>query len=219
MACSQCCTKLKFICKTCSFLIGYIRNIALESILKSIKISCRNSKFGCKEIFAYAERDAHERTCQHAPCYCPMSNCTFRDQTTKLSTHFSSKHSSELWYLQRYGSFTTIYLPQDQPFHVINGKDGRLFLLLNSRNVASGNCLSLACIRPSSDVWDLEYELKVLGGQGNTLSLKGLPIDMTKWGGVYPDKHFLFVPSKQIGPRDVMKVDVKVRKIKPVAVE
>ncbi|KAK1363650.1 RING-type E3 ubiquitin transferase [Heracleum sosnowskyi] len=57
-ACSSCCGKLRNKCPSCCSPIGYNRCRALEKVLEAAKITCSNSKYGCKEKVSYSMKRA-----------------------------------------------------------------------------------------------------------------------------------------------------------------
>lgn len=47
----------------CLMPIGYNRCCAVEKLLESIKISCPNAKYGCKDMFSCNLKTSHEKEC------------------------------------------------------------------------------------------------------------------------------------------------------------
>ncbi|KAE8722317.1 ATP-dependent Clp protease proteolytic subunit 3 [Hibiscus syriacus] len=93
IACSTCCIKMWNRCPSCSTPIGYSRCRAIEKVLESVKVSCQNLKYGCKEAFSYSLKQKHEKTCSFAPCSCPLSECCFEGSSEELSAHFEDGRS------------------------------------------------------------------------------------------------------------------------------
>ncbi|KAL5745107.1 hypothetical protein ACOSP7_026253 [Xanthoceras sorbifolium] len=94
VACSSCCSKLGNKCPSSCSPIGHNRCRAIEKVLESVKVICANSKYGCKETMSYSQRDDHEKTCRHAPCLCPLSDCCFVGSSSQLYQHFIGRHNS-----------------------------------------------------------------------------------------------------------------------------
>ncbi|XP_008811968.2 putative E3 ubiquitin-protein ligase SINA-like 9 isoform X1 [Phoenix dactylifera] len=210
VACCSCWSKLDHKCYLCSCEISFSRNLALEKIIESIKISCRHAKYGCRRTINYTQRDHHEETCIYAPCYCPVSDCTFSGSTVMLSAHFSSKHSKSSKRFC-YGQPFKVNLKPMEPFFVLQGDDGHLFLLLNNRDVAMGYALSIACIRPDTPEGNFSYELTATGEESSVL-LKACTTNIKEWKGVHPTKAFLLVPHDFFYSSGIMLLDVCIQK-------
>uniref|UniRef100_A0A0D3EUB2 RING-type E3 ubiquitin transferase n=1 Tax=Oryza barthii TaxID=65489 RepID=A0A0D3EUB2_9ORYZ len=67
--CSSCHGKLpdKNRCHVCAMDTAYNRCFAVEQILRSILVPCRNAGYGCDAKTAYHDSDSHEDGCPHAP--------------------------------------------------------------------------------------------------------------------------------------------------------
>lgn len=76
-ACSQCCTRLKNKCASCTRKTGKNRCRAIEEVLESVKTTCCYQDYGCKAVIAYCRKQKHEKTCSFAPFMCPFSRCDF----------------------------------------------------------------------------------------------------------------------------------------------
>ncbi|XP_077220853.1 E3 ubiquitin-protein ligase SINA-like 10 [Tasmannia lanceolata] len=163
IACSSCCTKLKYKCHSCAFPIGYQRCLAIEKVIESIKISCCNAHYGCKETLSYSHKLTHEETCVHSPCTCPISDCNFLGAPKQLSFHFSNKHGASAIRF-RYNSPFTVSLLKNEPFVVLCGEDGLLFVLNNSAE-PMGNVVSVTGIGPTSPRGGFSYDLITRRGE------------------------------------------------------
>ncbi|KAI3942558.1 hypothetical protein MKW92_051231 [Papaver armeniacum] len=158
IACAPCCTKLGNKCPSCSWPIGYNRCRAIEKVIESIKISCKYSRYGCKETFSYKQKISHEEKCIYEPCTCPITDCTFTGSSERLYLHFSSKHWASARRFQ-YNSPFAVSFDKDDSFIIFQGEeDGRLFLL-NNRFERIGNALSMSCIGPSTVKGGFSYDL------------------------------------------------------------
>ncbi|XP_062004125.1 E3 ubiquitin-protein ligase SINA-like 10 [Rosa rugosa] len=147
IACSSCSTKIKNKCPSCSWPIGYNRCRAIEKVLESIRMSCQNIKYGCKEWMTCNNKNEHEKACMHSPCSCPHSGCNFVSSTKKLYQHFSSNHlNSATRFL--YNSSFSITINFNDKFLVLQEQnDGILFILDNTTEIL-GNMVRLSCIQP-----------------------------------------------------------------------
>ena len=131
IACSSCCTKLSNRCPSCSWPIGYNRCRAIEKVLESVKVSCQNTAYGCKETMSYSKKHEHEVTCNYAPCLCPYSNCNFRGSSKQLARHFRSDHLNSVIHFQ-YDCIFPVHLELNavDKFRILEeAKEGSLFIV------------------------------------------------------------------------------------------
>ncbi|KAJ6820781.1 E3 ubiquitin-protein ligase SINA-like 10 [Iris pallida] len=213
VACSSCCNKLQNKCPSCKLSINYSRCLALEKVIESIKVPCPYAKDGCKGKLSYAEHLSHADTCIFAPCFCPMPSCTFSASAQLLSSHFDDCHRDSFVRLP-YDVPVPIFLDCKDPFCVLRGPRGEIFLLLNDEGcMNSGNGLSMACIGPQGLEGALRYELAV-ARNGDSLQLKACMTNVKKWMGSYPTNVFLVVPQDfQVCGKVI--VDIRIQKQLP----
>ncbi|PKI68421.1 hypothetical protein CRG98_011218 [Punica granatum] len=176
VACTSCCVKMANKCPSCLMPIGYNRCRALEKVLESVRLTCKFSTYGCKETISYHQRQEHEKSCPHVPCYCPL-NCTFIGSSKQLSRHFSFEHPGSGTSF-RFNASKSICLRFDTKFHVLQEEiEDVLFLLTNGMDPL-GNKITISCIGPSSKgdyLYDLvaRYEQSYLKLQTFTRSIQG----------------------------------------------
>ncbi|KAL6900633.1 hypothetical protein ACP4OV_005309 [Aristida adscensionis] len=195
VACFSCWSRLSNKCHICSHAANFIRNIALEKIVESVKSSCSYSKWGCCELVNYAQRNTHEEDCLFAPSLCPIPGCGYKGFTGRWSGHFFTSHSSDgvrFIYGQPFG----VNLEVSTPFLVFLGEDDHLFLLLNNNMTPFGHAISVVCLRRGNLNWKFSYEIKVTstGNPDNRLQLEACVTNTKQWGGRYPAEAFLLVP-------------------------
>ncbi|XP_050369315.1 E3 ubiquitin-protein ligase SINA-like 10 [Argentina anserina] len=147
IACCSCSTKIKNKCPSCSWPIGYSRCRAIEKVLESVRMSCQNIKYGCKEWMTCSSKNEHEKACVHSPCQCPHSGCNFVSSMKQLYQHFSSNHlNSAIRFL--YNSSFSLTVNFSDKFLVLQEQnDGTLFVLDNQKEVV-GNMMRLSCMQP-----------------------------------------------------------------------
>ncbi|KAL5672015.1 hypothetical protein ACJX0J_016321, partial [Zea mays] len=95
VACFSCWSRLTNKCHICSSDANFVRNIALEKVVESVKSSCSYAKWGCNKLVSYACRNAHEESCLFAPSMCPIPGCGYRGFTGWWSGHFLTNHNSD----------------------------------------------------------------------------------------------------------------------------
>uniref|UniRef100_A0A0E0JDJ1 RING-type E3 ubiquitin transferase n=1 Tax=Oryza punctata TaxID=4537 RepID=A0A0E0JDJ1_ORYPU len=127
-----------------------VRCVGMEPVVNSIVVACAYAEHGCPDKIAYVNITEHEKTCPHAPCFCPESGCGFAAASTAaLADHFTALHnwpSHKFRYCQ----------PFDLRFHpgknvLIGEEDGTLFLLNAApaaEHVGGHAVVSLVSVRP-----------------------------------------------------------------------
>ncbi|KAL1206998.1 E3 ubiquitin-protein ligase SINA-like 7 [Cardamine amara subsp. amara] len=88
VACSCCCPKLSNKCPACASSIGQIRCRAMESVLESIFVPCRNEKLGCTQNVSYVKESTHAKECYFSPCSCPVQDCDYTGSYKDLYSHY-----------------------------------------------------------------------------------------------------------------------------------
>ncbi|KAL6626630.1 hypothetical protein ACP70R_030356 [Stipagrostis hirtigluma subsp. patula] len=146
VVCFICHGKLSDKCHICSRKTTFTRCFALEQFIDAVKVPCSNEKYGCNEFIAYYQKEKHENTCRHAPCFCPEQGCSFRGSTGLLLNHFVTEHGWSPTNIH-YNKPLKISLPQHSRFTLFVGEDQSMFLLVNTF-AGIGNALTMVCIRP-----------------------------------------------------------------------
>ncbi|KAG9448979.1 hypothetical protein H6P81_008944 [Aristolochia fimbriata] len=204
-ACSSCCMKLKHKCHSCSLPIGYTRCLAIEKVIESIKVYCKNSRYGCRETLSYSNKPNHEESCLHMPCSCPMINCNFTGSVEQLSIHINTSHWASAVRF-RYNCPFHVSLDKSEPFNVLFGEDGLLFIV-NNREEDMGHIISVHAIGPPSSKGGHAFNLITKRG-ARSLSLQSFaPIATKRSGGVAPGVDFLLVPY-DFNSCDQLKLEV-----------
>lgn len=147
IACSSCCRKISNKCPSCSMPIGYNRCRAMEKVLESVQMACRNAKFGCHQKFGYHMKNDHEKTCLFAPCSCPFSSCSYVGSFRILVKHFSTKHgASPTSFCFNFNTFFLMNVEREVRL-LKEAREDVLFVLKNE-TVDLGNKIKISCIGP-----------------------------------------------------------------------
>lgn len=190
--------------------IGYNRCRAIEKVLESVKISCINAKYGCKETVSYSKKNEHEKKCIHAPCICPHSSCDFVASSKELSLHISCKHEDSARQFT-YDRFFSVFLKVNDEFIVLQEQNGADLFMLNNKVEALGNMVNISCIGPDSLKTVYQYDI-FARSQGCCLKLQSFAKntqgcnanDTTSIG-------FLLIPSSFFGSSGQLKLDIRIR--------
>ncbi|KAF7033446.1 hypothetical protein CFC21_044544 [Triticum aestivum] len=163
--CSSCRDKLQDKCCLCSLPTVYNRCHMVENVVESIKLACSNSSHGCTARITYYQKEDHEKGCQHAPCFCPETGCSFSGPTKVLLEHFLGEHD---WCYGekdlRYGKTYRITLLGVQGPTVLMGNDGHLFLV-NMTMESLGGVISVCCVEPHISASRFKCRLALLCGE------------------------------------------------------
>ncbi|XP_044973710.1 E3 ubiquitin-protein ligase SINA-like 3 [Hordeum vulgare subsp. vulgare] len=145
--CSSCRDKLPDKCCFCSLPTVYNRCHRLEDVVESIQLACSNSEHGCTARITHYQKDEHEKDCPHVPCFCPVTDCSFKGPTAMLLEHFSRVHrapSTKFIYNEAFG----VRIHGDAPDSLILvGEDGHVFML-EVEMESAGGVISICCVQP-----------------------------------------------------------------------
>ena len=169
-ACFSCCRKLNKKCPICSIPIRSNRCSAVEKILDPLKVSCRNSKYGCEDTVSYTKINKHQKSCIYEPCFCPK--CDVVASSKELSLHFSSKHMDSAIHFVYDCSDLSISLNVNDKVVIFQEQNDRALFVLNNYNVVNvGNAVNITCIAPSSLGQIYNYEVRARSHKGSRLEL------------------------------------------------
>ncbi|KAH7533877.1 hypothetical protein FEM48_Zijuj04G0178300 [Ziziphus jujuba var. spinosa] len=206
VACSSCCGKIEHKCPSCSWPIGYNRCRAIEKVLEAVRISCSNTKYGCKELVRYSDKKSHESTCIHSPCSCPHPGCNVVSSAGNLYQHFRCKHLDCAVRFQ-YNRTFNVALDANERFQILQEQDEGVIFLLNNSSELLGNLLTVSCIwhRSFSGFF---YDI-VAKSQGNSLRLQSFT-ECTKRrsNSILVTTGFLLVPQNFRNSSNELKLEL-----------
>lgn len=207
IACSKCCGELRNKCPMCSMPIGYNRCRAVEKLLESIKISCPNAKYGCKDMFSCSMKSSHEKECIYIPCKCPHTGCGFLASSKELALHFSHRHVG--FGIQfTYDKFISVSLnTRQKQIVLLDQNDARLFIVHN-HIVQHGNMVHISYMGPKA-ITDTHYDV-LARSQGSTLILQSSMKTIQDNNGDAPTAGFLVIPSDHFGFGQ-LKLDIRIK--------
>ncbi|CAL5372562.1 unnamed protein product [Camellia sinensis] len=209
-SCSSCCFKLGNQCPSCAWPIGYNRCRAIEKVIESVKISCQNMKYGCKEAVSYSKKHDHEEACVYAPCLCPLPECNFVGSSKHLSLHFTSKHSNSTTRFC-YNCLFPISIEKQQKCLILHEQsEGGIFILNNGIDPL-GNIVNVSCIGPSSTKRAFAYDLIARNGE-SSVRLQSFTESIPGRVEHPPLKRFLLVPSDFVGSCRQLKLELCIRR-------
>ncbi|KAM0909346.1 hypothetical protein ACQ4PT_014865 [Festuca glaucescens] len=134
--CSACHDKLPGTEKACAVCSRPIsdRCHGVERIVGSILLPCSYHTHGCIGVIPYHQKAEHEKSCPHAPCFCPVKGCCFTGTTSALVDHFTAQHK---WPMTAFKYHEPFNVPVKVGVRILHGSgqdedkdsDSDLFLL------------------------------------------------------------------------------------------
>ncbi|KAG9129742.1 hypothetical protein Leryth_015450 [Lithospermum erythrorhizon] len=205
VACASCCIKINNKCPCCAFPIGYNRCRAIEKVIESVRISCENFGFGCKERIIYSQKYEHENACIYAPCACPIGNCNFEGPVKSLYAHLNGFHANSEDHFQFNCPFT-VCLGRDQGNLVIQEQaDGTIFILNHSYEFI-GHAFDVVCVGSSPSKKRFYYDILVCDGDSK-LKLQSSVGAISNAKNCTHRKRLL-VPNDFIGSSNFIKLEL-----------
>lgn len=179
----------------------------MEKVLESVKVPCRNTKYGCKQMVKYSNTHEHENTCILAPCSCPILDCNYVGSSWQLYSHFSLRHSisANSFFFNK---FFTVSLERSQRFLILREINETIIFILKHFSERHGSAINVACVAPSSSSsGQFSYDLVVRDGD-TSIKLQSSMENIPKWVDCPPLKKFLLVPNHYISTCGQLKLEV-----------
>ncbi|XP_076894019.1 putative E3 ubiquitin-protein ligase SINA-like 6 [Bidens hawaiensis] len=193
IACSSCCKKVKRKCPCCCMPIGYNRCRAVEKIVESVKVSCINTRNGCRRILTYSKQAKHEQVCVHAACSCPYPSCPYSGSSKNMYLHFGMQHAvSTTRFTYNTDFFVNVELHQKHIF--LQEQHESVVFILNHEVKEHGRALSVDCVGCSTLKACFECHITASDPMGS-LYLRSVPEVYTKWSEHPLRKMYLTIPS------------------------
>ncbi|CAJ2677987.1 unnamed protein product [Trifolium pratense] len=208
IACSKCCGELMNKCPMCLMPIGYNRCRAVEKLLESIKISCPNANYGCKEMLSCNMKGSHEKECIYTPCKCPHKGCGFLASSKELALHFSHRHVG-FGVQFTYGKYISVSLnTRQKEIVLIDQNDATLFIVHNIYLQKLGNMVHISCLGPKA-MAGFHYVVKAMT-DATTLKLK-TPVNIIQDNnGSAPTTGFLMITPDHLNFGQ-LKLDIRIK--------
>ncbi|KAL3341338.1 hypothetical protein AABB24_025743, partial [Solanum stoloniferum] len=206
IACASCCTKTANKCPSCSWPIGYNRCRAMEKVLESVKVSCVNKMYGCKEILSYSKKTDHESACIYVPCSCPSHGCDFLGTSTNVYAHFTDKHASSADHIF-FNAVHPIHIEKDQSYKILQMRTEGILFIINHASNRVGSAFNIICVGPARQKRRFSYKLVVTDGE-SSFKLESIAESMPNWSENSPLKKFLVVPRDVVNSSAPLKLNV-----------
>ncbi|XP_024977728.1 putative E3 ubiquitin-protein ligase SINA-like 9 [Cynara cardunculus var. scolymus] len=210
IACSTCCSKVKRKCPSCCMPIGYNRCRAIEKVIESIRVSCKNSRYGCKEMMPYSKKGEHEQSCPHATCFCPHPSCPFAASSKNLYLHFGIQHAASTTRFT-YNTTFTLRVETHQKHVLLQEQHESVIFILNHEVQERARSFNVDCVGTSLLKTAFIYQLSAKSME-TSVSLQSVPEIYAKWSEHNPRKNYLTVPSEFSGYCGILSLDVCIKK-------
>ncbi|KAL3525505.1 hypothetical protein ACH5RR_013877 [Cinchona calisaya] len=210
VACTSCCSKIRNKCPSCSWPIGYNRCRAIEKVLESVKVSCRNLMYGCTCIVKYCHKLEHDHRCIFTPCSCPLLNCNFVGSCWHMGSHFNYSHPTSVNTFL-FDKLFSVSLEKSQKFTILRESNETIIFILNHFSESRGSAINIVCLAPPGSGSRFSYELKAIDGDTSIQLLSSVE-SITKWVDCPPARKFLLVPSYYTSSCGRLKLNVRIRK-------
>ncbi|XP_071733898.1 E3 ubiquitin-protein ligase SINA-like 7 [Rutidosis leptorrhynchoides] len=210
IACNSCCSKIKRKCPSCYLPIGYNRCRAIEKVIESVKISCKNAPYGCYKTMNYSKKDEHEQTCPYVKCFCPHPSCPFASSSENLYFHFGKQHADSITRFT-YNTTFTLSIQRTSKHMFLQEQNESVIFILNHEVKEHGRSFSVDCVGPSSLKTSFVCHLTAKKMEA-ILSLQCVPEMYTKWSDNTPKKYILTVPSNFSLSNGVLSLGVRIKK-------
>jgi len=103
--------------------------------------------YGCRQFIVYYQKEKHEKTCLHAPCFCPEDGCSFKGSTGSLLDHFVIEHKWSPTNFH-YNEAQRISIPRHCRFTLLVAEEEQSMFLVVNTLIHMGNALTTISIRP-----------------------------------------------------------------------
>ncbi|CAA7055667.1 unnamed protein product [Microthlaspi erraticum] len=196
LVCSSCCPKLRNKCPSCALPVGNIRNRAMETVVESIFVSCRNSELGCKWKSPYGNESAHEKQCNFSPCSCPVQDCDYTGSVYDINDHYIDH--DEIWLLNDFSrgrSFTVCMNISDKILISREASTRSLFPVQCFREPC-GVYVTVSCIAPPSpEAKRFSYDVSYTTSDGHTVVYKSPEVKrVLEVSYETPQDNFMLIP-------------------------
>ncbi|XP_015698952.2 E3 ubiquitin-protein ligase SINA-like 11 [Oryza brachyantha] len=220
ITCATCMEETGQGCLWCRSTEATMRCRVMEHFLAAVSVPCSFTHLGCAAMVPYGDREAHEATCVHAPCYCPIRGCSSPYSGVSLLDHLRHNHPEIRRTCVDRGSLSAIMMRGGELARLLCLADDKdravaVFLLVVDQCEAPATGRSLWMVRlkaePPADVKEEEedeseasskeeFRYKIMvSGNGGVLSLVGETVPTVgRLTAPYRPTTFLFVPGAML---------------------
>ncbi|XP_052624077.1 E3 ubiquitin-protein ligase SINA-like 10 [Lactuca sativa] len=194
-SCYTCLIRSENKCPSCSVPKGFKHCRGMEKLIASLRVECKNKKFGCQEILMNHKRAKHENICPHTLCFCPDSSCGLAASCKLLYNHFSRHHSAIQFV---YNAVFNLRVETTQKHVILQERNEKVIFIVNHDVVGHGRVFNVDCVGPDTFKNGFVYRLTVKSMDA-CLSMECVPEVSTKWKEHTPDNNYLTIPSRITG--------------------
>ncbi|PWA81993.1 Aminotransferase-like mobile domain-containing protein [Artemisia annua] len=210
LACSSCWPETKGICLLGKSNELFKRCRGLENVIETVRISCKNAEYGCKETMPYNKMSEHEQVCPHATCFCPHSSCPFTGRSKNLYSHFAIQHATSTTRFT-YNTTFSLCVGRYQKYIFLQEQHENVIFVLNHQVRKHGRVFNVDCVGTSALNGYFAYQLTAKS-KNTSRTLKSKPKIFTKWSEHTTRKNCLTVPSVFPGYTGLVSLSVCIKK-------
>ncbi|CAI9110607.1 OLC1v1010663C1 [Oldenlandia corymbosa var. corymbosa] len=207
IACSSCCVKIHNKCPTCAWPTGYNRCRAMEKVLEAVRIACRYTKYGCRQMLNCSAKVGHENTCSFGPCSCPLSDCGYTGPTFSFYSHFGRchPHSAKNFFFNKLFS---VSVEVNQKLVVLRESNETTIFVLAHHTEYNGGMMNVVRIASSSTPSPkLSYNLTAKY-EDTSITLHSPVESISKWAEFPTPRKFILVPRQYVSSTGRFHLDV-----------
>ncbi|KAG2322043.1 hypothetical protein Bca52824_015256 [Brassica carinata] len=152
LTCYECLPRVHRQCPACRIPIGDVRCRAMERVIESSTVPCRNAIYGCRETTLYGNQWNHEKECVHVRCRCPLPDCSYTGGYKHLQSHARLRHS---WDVENLTPFVfdspqifSMNLARKKTALFQEEKEGDLVVVQAVKGTNGGVYVTVSCIAP-----------------------------------------------------------------------
>ncbi|XP_040257977.2 putative E3 ubiquitin-protein ligase SINA-like 9 [Aegilops tauschii subsp. strangulata] len=160
ITCLKCCADLKQ--RSCGLCASERTGCHVWGrILGGLTMPCSFKEHGCTETIPFTEKLAHEESCLHAPCHCPIAGSRpYRGRS--LRDHINMEHATIQYTRVTASSLSPLSMRNDEPARLVSLGSRAVFLLVVDRSIPSGRALSVIhLVSDPIEKEDFKYKIEV----------------------------------------------------------
>ncbi|KAL7141640.1 hypothetical protein ABFS83_08G067300 [Erythranthe nasuta] len=215
IACESCCNSMYKKCASCQWPIGYNRCRAIERVVESVLIRCRNMVHGCPATLNYSKKLDHERTCIYAPCSCPHIRCDYVGMSKSLYAHFATRHPQAATNIFFDTAFTIEFYDSNTKHVFLRERSRDILFIVNRCVLAGGSSVNVVRVAPSSAKREFSYSLTATSAYeaDSSIKLKTRVESMPIFRPEEPATAYLLVPNDFMRTNGKLVLEVMIRKV------
>ncbi|CAL9224515.1 unnamed protein product [Arabidopsis halleri] len=207
LACTLCCAKVRNRCPSCTLPIGYVRCRAMEKVIETSRVSCPNTKYGCKENIVYGNRFSHEKVCVFTPCSCPIVDCNYSGYYKEVNNHVRVEHKDDLISFV-WNTRLTLSLDLNEKTTILQEENDGDVIVVQVFKALHAVYLSVSCIAPLAPGVG-KFSCGLLNITVDSLLKQGFMVkNVQKVTNELPEDGFMLIPSYLLSGNENLNLQI-----------